>query len=110
MRQSFRLNGAKDYEHIKQNLAINAEEIFRVREALIAMGLEVLPSAGNFLLLNFTQVKRKNAVEADAYLRKKGLILRRMDSYGLSNSLRLTIAQRLMMDACLTALEEYLSL
>lgn len=100
----------EDYEHIKQNLAINAEEIFRVRKALIAMGLEILPSAGNFLLLNFAQLKRKSAIEADAYLRKKGLILRRMDSYGLSNSLRLTIAQRPMMDACLTALEEYLSL
>ena len=55
-----------------------------------ALGLSVLPSVGNFLLIRFGAAP-KNADAANAYLTGRGLILRPMGAYGLGDSLRLTV-------------------
>lgn len=55
-----------------------------------ALGLSVLPSVGNFLLVRFGPAP-KNADAANAFLTKRGLILRPMGAYGLGDSLRLTV-------------------
>lgn len=58
---------------------------------LEAIGLNVTPSVGNFLLVHFPETDRHNARAADAYLQEHGFVLRRMDAYGLPGALRLTI-------------------
>jgi histidinol-phosphate aminotransferase len=62
----------------------------------------VTPSVGNFLLLHFPREAGRTAREADAFLSSRGLILRRIDAYGLPHALRLTIgdeeANRLVVD------------
>ena len=55
------------------------------------LGLGVTPSVGNFLLLHFPSDPARNAAAADSHLQDNGFVLRRMESYGLPQTLRLTI-------------------
>jgi histidinol-phosphate aminotransferase len=79
-----------DTEWLDKSRAHNDAELTRVRAALEKLGITVVPSVANFLLMRFPggadQVKG-----ADAALRKKGLILRGMGGYGLPDCLRLSI-------------------
>lgn len=66
------------------------------------LGLKVTPSVTNFILIHFPATKGKTASEADAFLTRRGLVLRALDNYGLPNALRMTIgteeANRLVAD------------
>src|SRR3954451_3110941 len=66
------------------------------------LGLKVTPSVANFVLIHFPQDKGKTSAEADAYLTRRGLVLRGLNNYGLPHSLRMTIgteeANRLVVD------------
>ena len=57
---------------------------------MIDLGLKIDQSFANFLLLRF--LEKQQVVKADNFLKKNGFIARRVDSYGLPNALRLTIA------------------
>ncbi|WP_341898348.1 histidinol-phosphate transaminase [Ferrovibrio terrae] len=94
-----------DTEWLDKSRAHNDAELVRVRTALEKLGIKVVPSVANFLLMRFPggaeQVKG-----ADAALRKKGLILRGMGGYGLPDCLRLsigTVEEDDMVIAALTA-------
>jgi histidinol-phosphate aminotransferase len=58
---------------------------------LAALGLTVTPSVANFILVHFPQVPGRTAADADAFLSSRGLIVRRMDAYGISTALRISI-------------------
>ncbi len=66
------------------------------------LGLKVTPSVANFILIHFPTTKGKTAAEADAFLTKRGLVLRALNNYGLPHALRMTIgteeANRLVAD------------
>ena len=72
-------------------------------EQLQALGLKVTPSVGNFLLVHFPGEAGRTAAEADAHLTSRGVIVRRVSSYGLPNALRVTVggeeANRAFIDA-----------
>lgn len=55
------------------------------------LGLKVTPSVANFILIDFPEQKGKTAEDADAFLTKRGLILRAVKAYKLPNALRLTV-------------------
>jgi histidinol-phosphate aminotransferase len=61
----------------------------RVTAALLAVGIRVWPSEGNFVLADFGTPER--ALAADAFLRGQGIIVRNVASYGLPHCLRVTI-------------------
>ena len=75
---------------------------------LTALGLTVLPSAGNFILVRFPKAKGKNAAAADAQLKKEGIIVRRMDAYKLPDCLRVTIGRASEMKAFVRAVRKFL--
>ncbi len=54
-------------------------------------GLKVTPSVANFVLIHFPKQPGRTAKEADAFLTKRGLVLRQVSAYGLPDSLRLTV-------------------
>ena len=56
-----------------------------------AAGLEVDDSVGNFLLIHFPHEKGKTVADADDFLQQRGLVLRRVEAYGLPDCLRLTV-------------------
>lgn len=59
--------------------------------ALEKLGLKVTPSVANFLLVHFPQDATKGAAAADAFLKSRGIIVRRIEAYGLPHALRITI-------------------
>ena len=58
-------------------------------DALIAAGVKVWPSEGNFLLADFGAAAGADA--ADAALKARGVVVRKMGGYGLPECLRITI-------------------
>ena len=54
-----------------------------------AAGIPVYPGEGNFVLADFGMVEQATA--ADLFMRRRGLILRRVGSYGLPHCLRITV-------------------
>lgn len=71
-------------------------------EEIGKLGLKVTPSVGNFVLIHFPTARGKTSTEADAFLTKRGLVLRALNNYGLPHALRMTIgteeANRLVLD------------
>ncbi|NQU60247.1 MAG: histidinol-phosphate transaminase [Rhodospirillales bacterium] len=92
--------------------AVGHNETWRAwtREQLLALGLDVGPSAGNFVLARFTDKPGQNdrtADAADTFLKDKGIIVRRMAAYGLDDCLRITIGREDEMRALVAALTEF---
>jgi len=59
-------------------------------EEISKLGLKVTPSVANFVLIHFPE-KGKTADEADAFLTRRGLVLRGLKNYKLPHALRMTI-------------------
>ena len=72
-----------------------------------AMGLDVVPSVANFILVRLGSPER--AAAADAFLRSQGIIIRAMGSYGLPDCLRITIGPEDEIKACCAALRAFLA-
>jgi histidinol-phosphate aminotransferase len=81
----------EDRAHEERAVAHNTLWLGRMTAAIQALGLVVTPSVGNFLLIHFPDADGRRAPDADAFLTERGVILRRMEAYGLPNALRLTI-------------------
>jgi histidinol-phosphate aminotransferase len=60
-------------------------------QQLSGLGLDVAPSAANFVLVGFPTTPGKMAVEAEAFLASRGYLTRGVGNYGLPNHLRITI-------------------
>ncbi len=99
-RGPFNLNGAAieagiaalaDTAHLEKSVAHNSKWIAWLEHELTALGLSVTPSVGNFILIHFPSVAGKSAAEADAFLIANGIVVRDVKSYGLPNSLRMTV-------------------
>ena len=76
-------------------------------ERMTALGLEVVPSVANFILVRFPAVG-KTAKAADAFLRSKGIIVRGVGSYGLPDYLRITIGPADEVQAVAAAVAEFM--
>jgi histidinol-phosphate aminotransferase len=100
IRGPFNLNGPaivagiaaiQDDAHVAKAVEHNEHWLAWLARELEGLGLKVTPSVGNFLLVHFPKEAGRTAKEADAFLSSRGLILRRIDAYGLPDALRLTI-------------------
>jgi len=74
---------------IAESRAHNTQARRRMAARLTANGLTVHPSEANFLLVDFATPARAQA--ADEFLRRRGIIVRHVASYGLPHCLRITI-------------------
>ncbi len=75
-----------DREHVETTVVLNRQGLVRLRAGFTALGLTVLPSAANFLLCD---LRRPAAPVSDALLRR-GVIVRPVANYGLTNHLRIS--------------------
>src|SRR6266436_2687305 len=93
----------EDAAHIEMSKAHTEKWRSWLTEEIQKLGLKVTPSVANFVLIHFPTEKGRTAVEADAFLTKRGLVLRALGNYGLPHALRMTIgteeANRLVVDA-----------
>ena len=78
----------------------------RLTQAIRGFGFEVLPSAGNFVLVLFKDEKR-NAAAASDYLNSKGIIVRPVGGYGIQDGLRITVGTEDQNRAVIDALSEF---
>ncbi len=93
----------EDAAHVEKSVAHNTKWLTWLTKEIGELGLEVTPSVANFVLIHFAEINGKTAADADAFLTKRGLILRRVSGYGLPNALRMTVgteeANHLVVDA-----------
>jgi len=78
-------------------------------EKLKALGLTLLPSVGNFLLVRFPSTPGHDAAAADAYLARRGVIPRKVAAYGLPDWLRITIGTEAETRATAEALADFIA-
>jgi histidinol-phosphate aminotransferase len=93
----------KDTAHVERARQHNTRWLAWLTEEIGKLGLPVTPSVGNFVLIHFPQEKGRTAKETDAFLTKRGLILRQVGAYKLPHALRMTVgseeANRLVVEA-----------
>jgi histidinol-phosphate aminotransferase len=97
-----------DRAHLEKAVAHNSTWLEWLTREVVALGLRVTPSIGNFLLIHFPDAKGHGAAEADAFLRERGLVLRRVAGYGFPNALRMTVGTEEANRAVLAALSDFL--
>jgi histidinol-phosphate aminotransferase len=76
-------------------------------EQVKALGLEALPSVGNFVLVKFPS-GAKSAAAANAHLNKDGIIPRAVANYGLPDFIRFTIGTEEEMRAVVASLAAFM--
>ncbi|MEZ5840382.1 MAG: histidinol-phosphate transaminase [Hyphomicrobiales bacterium] len=72
------------------------------------LGLAVTPSVGNFILIHFPEDAGRRAADADAFLLDRGLVLRRVENYGLPRALRASIGSEEANRELVAALTEFM--
>jgi len=92
----------EDTAHVQMSRAFTEQWRNWITEEVTKLGLKVTPSVANFVLIHFPLDKGKTSTEADAFLTRRGLVLRALNNYGLPHALRMTIgteeANRLVVD------------
>ena len=118
IRGPFNVNGAaleagiaavEDAAHVEA--AISHNDCWRnwLEVEIRKLGVEVTPSVGNFVLMHFPEVPGRSAVDVDAFLVKRGLVLRMVKAYGLPNALRMTVGAEEPNRLVVAALADFLS-
>lgn len=98
-----------DQEFLDRAVSHNEEWLPWVSSEIEALGLTVTPSVGNFVLVHFPQEPKRHAHAADAWLQENGIVVRRMDAYGLPGALRITVGTEEANRALLASLKAFLS-
>jgi histidinol-phosphate aminotransferase len=96
----------EDVAFIEQAIAHNMKWLEWVSAEVRKLGLEVTPSVGNFVLIHFASAEK--AVAADTHLMARGIIVRRVDSYGLPKALRVSIGSEEANRTFISALSEFM--
>jgi histidinol-phosphate aminotransferase len=97
----------EDKAHIEKAVAHNEQWLPWVTAEIEKLGIRVTPSIGNFVLMHFPAAAGRDAAAADAHLKARGIILRRVAAYGLPDCLRMTIGTEQDNRAVVAALAEF---
>ena len=81
------MRALEDEEHLKKGLELNYSGMKLLTNELNKLDFEVIPSAGNFVFVDF----RQDASEMNEYLLRSGIIVRPVGNYGLANHLRISV-------------------
>lgn len=95
----------QDSRHIAQSVEVNRAGMKQLALACDDMGLEFIPSRGNFVCIDFEQLA--DAIYRD--LLKAGVIVRPVDNYGMPNHLRVSIGREFENTRFIKVLAEILS-
>jgi histidinol-phosphate aminotransferase len=98
----------EDAAHQQRSREHNSKWLAWLTEEIGKLGLKVTPSVANFLLIHFPQDKGRTAADANAFLMKRGLILRQVGAYKLPHALRMTVGSEEANRLVVQALAEFL--
>lgn len=98
----------EDRAHLEAAIGHNAKWLPRLAKEIEALSLEVLPSVGNFLAVRFPSEPGRRAADADAFLTRRGLVLRAIGAYGMPEFLRLTVGCQDANERVVAALKDFM--
>jgi histidinol-phosphate aminotransferase len=98
----------RDTAHVERARAHNTRWLAWLTEEIGKLGLAVTPSAANFVLIHFPENRGRTAQDADAFLTRRGLILRQVGAYKLPNALRMSVGTEEANRLVVRALKEFL--
>lgn len=84
----------EDQDFVRRNLVHNRAERDYLQQQVGGLGLEFVPSYGNFILVKFPNEPGKNADDVLSYLKAGGVIVREMGGYGLGEYLRVSVGSK----------------
>jgi histidinol-phosphate aminotransferase len=96
-----------DTRFMDEALAHNTTWLGFLLHEVRKLGLDVTPSVGNFILVHFNG--KKTAPMADAFLQDNGIVVRRMDGYGLPNALRMSVGTEEANHKLISVLKDFLA-
>jgi histidinol-phosphate aminotransferase len=97
-----------DAEHVEMSRAHNEKWLAWLTAEIGKLDLAVTPSAANFVLIHFPVTPGRTAKDADAFLTKRGLVLRATGAYKLPDALRLSVGTEEANRLVVAALGEFL--
>lgn len=106
MGQAAAVAALQDVDFVRRTLELTEAERPVLAEGLKALGLEVPPSAANFVLAKFDDTPGRTAAEVDAALTERGVLVRGLRNYGLPDHLRVTVGLPEENRAFLDAMQE----
>ncbi|MBI1330742.1 MAG: histidinol-phosphate transaminase [Alphaproteobacteria bacterium] len=98
----------RDHSHVSEAIGFNEKWRGWLTHAIRELGLRVDDSVGNFILIHFPQAPGKTAKDADAFLIRRGLILRAVGNYDLPDCLRLTVGTEEANERVVEALRDFM--
>jgi histidinol-phosphate aminotransferase len=97
-----------DTAHVEAARVHNERWLAWLTAEIGKLGLTVTPSVANFVLIHFPTTPGRTAEEADTFLTRRGLILRRVKAYHLPNCLRMTVGSEEANRLVVAALAEFM--
>ncbi len=94
-----------DSEHLQQSVKLNQTGMQQLTSAFDRMGLQYIPSVGNFICVDVEQ----SGMEIYKKLLHEGVIVRPVDNYGMPNHLRITIGLEEENEKFINALDKVLT-
>jgi histidinol-phosphate aminotransferase len=99
------LAALEDKGHLANSLRINRDGLAQYEQAFNSMGLEWIPTAGNFISVDLNRDGR----EVFNQLLRQGVIARPVDNYDMPSFLRITIGTQDENTRCIEALKKVLA-
>ena len=93
-----------DGDHLQRSLALNQRGMVQLARGIEQLGLETIPSKGNFLAVDLGRA----AVPVYEGMLRRGVIVRPVGNYQMPNHLRITVGRQADNRRCLAALAEAL--
>ena len=81
----------EDSNHVAKAVALNAQEMERMSRAFEQMGLNYIPSVGNFVCVDVSGSMGRDGMAVYDALLHEGIIVRPVANYGMPNHLRVTL-------------------
>lgn len=97
-----------DVEFITRSRDHNTAWLPWLSDRLTGLGLDVIPSCGNFVLVRFPDSPGKTAADAMAFLNTRGIIPRSTASAGIPDGVRITVGREDEMRATVEAITDFL--
>ncbi|HKS84480.1 MAG TPA: histidinol-phosphate transaminase [Pseudolabrys sp.] len=98
----------RDVAHVEKSRQHNTRWLAWLTEEIGKLGLKVTPSVANFVLIHFPEAKGRTARDADAFLTRRGLVLRQVGAYKLPHALRMSVGSEEANRLVVQALREFL--
>ena len=101
--QAAAIGALADTEFLHRSLELNARTLRRLVTGLASIGLSVVPSTANFVMVELANERQATSLVED--LLRQGIIVRHLRAFGLPQCLRISTGTDEQTAACLSALE-----